>query len=220
MKCILNESNLPDIVHMYFDLELSTVDIAKKYNCSDQTIGRFLTKNGYMLRTINQSVKTETVKHKISKHTSKNWEDDNFRNNQISKRKGKPSGASGKTWRVTTGRIYEIKGEKNPMWQGGITKLSFAIKNLKEYKEWRENVFKRDNYTCQCCGRRSKVGDKVFLECHHLKPFSKILKDNNILNLEDALKYEELFDIDNGQTLCKKCHKNTDTYGVNAKYVS
>lgn len=53
-----------------------------------------------------------------------------------------------------------------------------------------------------------------------IKPFSKILKDNNILNLEDALKCEELFAIDNGQTLCKKCHKNTDTYGVNAKYVS
>lgn len=38
--------------------------------------------------------------------------------------------------------------------------------------------------------------------------------------LEDALKCVELFNINNGQALCKECHKNTDTYGVNAKYVS
>ena len=62
-------------------------------------------------------------------------------------------------------------------------------------------------------------GDKVFLECHHIKPFSIILSDNNITSINDALKCNELFDINNGQTLCKECHKKTDSYGVNLKRV-
>ena len=57
-----------------------------------------------------------------------------------------------------------------------------------EVKRWREAVFKRDNYTCQCC-RDSKGGN---LQAHHIKNF---------------LTYKHLrFDIDNGITLCQSCH--------------
>ena len=30
-----------------------------------------------------------------------------------------------------------------------------------------------------------------------------------------SITYSPFWDINNGQTLCKDCHKNTDTYGVN-----
>lgn len=61
-------------------------------------------------------------------------------------------------------------------------------------REWRIKVFKRDDYTCQGCGIR---GGR--LQAHHIKPYRE---------------YPELrHDIDNGQTLCIDCHKQTDTYG-------
>ena len=66
-------------------------------------------------------------------------------------------------------------------------------RDSQEYKEWRKAVFERDSYTCVEC---HEVGGR--LEAHHLKAWAD---------------YAELrFKIDNGVTLCKKCHELTDTY--------
>lgn len=63
-----------------------------------------------------------------------------------------------------------------------------AIRNSSDYCAWRASVYKRDFYTCQNCGA---VGGK--LNAHHIKPFAK---------------YPDLrLDINNGITLCDKCHK-------------
>jgi 5-methylcytosine-specific restriction endonuclease McrA len=56
-------------------------------------------------------------------------------------------------------------------------------------------VFERDNYKCIWCGD-SRGGN---LEADHIKPWSK---------------YPEFrYKVSNGRTLCKKCHKKTDTWG-------
>ncbi len=88
-----------------------------------------------------------------------------------------------------------LKGEKSYRWKGGITSLNEQIRKSLEYKLWRESVFKRDNYTCIWCGQWG--GE---LQADHIKPFADYL--------------ELRFAIDNGRTLCKKCHLTTNTWGA------
>lgn len=96
---------------------------------------------------------------------------------------------------VTRLKLSEAnKGVKSWRWKGGLTSINKAIRNGLEFKLWRESVFARDNWTCQDCKERG--GE---LHPHHIKPF--------------ALFPELRFAIDNGLTLCKECHKKTETYG-------
>lgn len=79
-------------------------------------------------------------------------------------------------------------GEKNPNWNGGVTKLNHKIRTSLEYKIWRRSVFERDNFTCVNCGQHGG-----YLNADHIKPYSK---------------FPELrFDLNNGRTLCVSCHK-------------
>lgn len=67
-------------------------------------------------------------------------------------------------------------------------KTNNNFRRTPEYRKWRNEVYKRDNYTCQICGQK---GGK--LNAHHIKLFSK---------------HKELrIDVKNGITLCEKCHK-------------
>ena len=100
------------------------------------------------------------------------------------------------------------KGEKNWNWKDGITPLRNQIYNSYKYRQWISDVLTRDNFTCQECG---EVGGK--LSAHHLKSFSIILQENQIETLEKALNCSELWNINNGLTLCQNCHEETDNYG-------
>lgn len=92
-----------------------------------------------------------------------------------------------------------LRGKNHPRWKGGITPINFKIRNSFEYKLWRKSVFERDNYTCIWCGTKSGNGKAIILHADHIKPFSL---------------YPELrFAIDNGRTLCKECHRKTETFG-------
>ena len=96
-------------------------------------------------------------------------------------------------WRKKVSEGMKKLKEKHHNWRGGVTKINERIRKSIEYKLWRESVFKRDNFTCVWCGQR---GGK--LNADHIKPF--------------ALYPELRFAIDNGRTLCRECHRKTDTY--------
>jgi hypothetical protein len=68
-----------------------------------------------------------------------------------------------------------------------------------EMEQWRFDILKRDNYTCQICYRHG--GN---LNVHHIRKWSE---------------YPELrFDINNGITLCVDCH--IETYNKEDKYIN
>lgn len=109
------------------------------------------------------------------------------------------------------------KGKESWAWKGGIYPLEKMIRALPEYTEWRISVFERDHYTCNYCIKRG-----VYLEAHHYKKsfseiFQEFLKEYDQFSpIEDketlvrlAMKYEPFWDVNNGETLCKRCHKET-----------
>lgn len=99
-----------------------------------------------------------------------------------------------------------IRGENHPFWKGGTgTKRHQEMRKI-EYILWRSAIFTRDNYTCQECGIKNGNGKNVYLEADHIKPWA----------LYPKLRYS----IDNGRTLCQRCHRNTDTWGVRRNYES
>lgn len=81
--------------------------------------------------------------------------------------------------------ILKIVGDKlfiKDFWKSSRDRSS------KEYVTWRMKVFERDKYTCQRC---FNIGGE--LEAHH-----------KVRWVDDVSKR---YEIDNGITLCKKCHK-------------
>jgi len=109
---------------------------------------------------------------------------------------------------------------KNPVnhwnYKNGRTDLRDRIRRLEEYSNWRTEIFKRDNYTCQECFVRGND-----LEAHHIKEFVIILSEflsiySQFSPIEDketlvrlAINYNDFWNIHNGKTLCKMCHNKT-----------
>jgi hypothetical protein len=105
-------------------------------------------------------------------------------------------------------------GKNNPNWKGGITILLIQIRNTERYKKWRYSVYLKDKFTCVECGEK-KIGNNLILDADHINPLAKMVFDNNIKTVEEALLCDEIFEVSNGRCLCRPCHKKTDTWGVN-----
>ena len=85
-------------------------------------------------------------------------------------------------------------GSKSSFWRGGVSDLKRLRREKIEYKEWRNKIFERDNYTCQICLRKGGI-----LNADHIRPI---------------VFYPELIhEVTNGRTLCVSCHRQTETYG-------
>lgn len=145
------------------------------------------------------------------------WKKEAFRSNQVARRKGQTPWNKGKRYRQRNPprRRPATTGSGNGMWKGGKTRYSLRIRRLPEYKRWRELVFKRDGYTCVHCGAKTGNGKRVHLHADHFYPFSRILDDYSITSVQEAIECPALWDVVNGRTLCRPCHRQTDTYGTN-----
>ena len=99
--------------------------------------------------------------------------------------------------------LSELNREENhPQWKGGVTPLMRRIRDCFKYREWRAKIFERDNFTCSVCGQRGgwKEAD------HYPQTFSDIYYSNNIQTIEQAILCQDFWVVDNGRTVCRKCH--------------
>lgn len=96
-----------------------------------------------------------------------------------------------------------IKGENHPNYNSNITdEERERNRKIPQYRQWREEVFKRDNYTCQITGD-NRGGNLV---AHHLNSFN--------------YDKEHRYDVDNGITITEEVHKlfhKLYGYGNNTK---
>lgn len=119
--------------------------------------------------------------------------------------------APNETWRKFCSLKCRGLGKRDinsPVYKGdnGRKRLRQRIMDMPEYKEWRFQVFKRDEFKCIWCGSSKNI------EGDHIKSFALLLRENEINSFEDARKCLNLWNISNGRTLCRKCHRTTDSY--------
>lgn len=82
----------------------------------------------------------------------------------------------------------ENKGENHPNYvNGGNESELNKLRKTDEWRLWREQIYTRDNFTCQICGDQ---GGR--LHPHHI--------------LKKSVYPDLIFAERNGITLCKSCH--------------
>lgn len=99
------------------------------------------------------------------------------------------------------GSIPHNKGKRDK------TDLQQSIRTSIKMIDWRKEIFKRDNYICRDCGIHGSE-----LNAHHIQGIAFLILEYNIKSLDDAEKCVSFWDINNGITLCLKCHNKTKKY--------
>ena len=89
-----------------------------------------------------------------------------------------------------------LRGAGNPAWRGGHK--GYYGPN---WRSQRRAARKRDNYTCQRCGKTTKEA-KRSLDVHHIIPFNQFES------------YEKANQLDNLVTLCHLCHQFVEWNGM------
>lgn len=165
----------------------SVLYLANQFGCSTSAISRRLKKLGIKARPFSTKGLQTRLGAVLSEETK-----EKIRKGHI----GKKLSPEHRAKVVKTLALYR-EGEKNPNWQGGLTKKhrkeNNRLRKTVTMRLWRQAVFERDGYRCVWCGRKDN------LHADHIQRFSV---------------FPELRDsISNGRTLCASCHRKTDTYG-------
>lgn len=195
------------LYELYIKKQLPTRECAKILECSQGIIIKRLKKFNILTRNLSESHKGNIPWNKGKKGEGMANYGKHF--SEVTKRKigEAKEGEKNPMWgkhpsRETRKKLSEChSGKKNSNWKNGITPLVNKIRNSFKYRQWRSDVFTRDDFTCQECDRRG-----IYLEAHHREAFADIMELNDIKTFEQAENCQELWNINNGITLCKDCH--------------
>jgi len=101
---------------------------------------------------------------------------------------------------LVVNRGKRIRGENHYRWKGGSSGLNISIRQMNENRKWIDAVKARDS-KCVLCQSTYQ------LESHHIVPLVELIKQLDIQSRDDARRNAtELWNIDNGITLCILCH--------------
>lgn len=142
IKDVLDKDTLYEL---YFIKHLTSIEIGKMFNVSDNTVISLIRKYGYKVPTRSELLNiyyTQKGGYEKVRKTQSTME------NRV-KSSCRQRGISVKDF------------------NGFAVSEEHLARNNTYYKEWVRKVFTRDNYTCQCCGNRG--GN---LNAHHLYNFS------------------------------------------------
>lgn len=95
----------------------------------------------------------------------------------------------------------KTRGKKSPLWRNGATERIRGLRATPEYREWRNTIIKRDKGICVSCGSTKDI------HVDHIIPFASLLEEARITGNKNGI-----FDIENGQVLCKECHIKTSSW--------
>ena len=103
--------------------------------------------------------------------------------------------------------IYELTPDE---------RFTYQLRQLDEYKKWHMDCLRKNWFECQICKSKEK------LEVHHKKSFRELVieflqkyKQFSLIEDKETLvrltfNYEPFWDIDNGITYCRKCHRSIE----------
>lgn len=96
-------------------------------------------------------------------------------------------------------RIYHIRkfGTEPELKHNTPTQQPLVLRELTE--DEKQQVLRRDNNTCQCCGKTHAPNRRVRLQIDHINPF----------------RFGGETTLDNSQTLCSVCHKDKGINEIN-----
>ena len=203
---------------LYLEKKLPIVKIAKKLDRDRGTISRRL--DDYKIPKRSRSEIAKNMFSKMSKKEKKAYtKAANKKSKELAK---KGNWGFQKTWKEErklmmkyinenvdkiiknrTNGMKGVTGKDHHNWNPDLTAEERTKKRRKLQRiNWRKNIFKRDNYTCQICG--DDTGGN--LVAHHIYSYMDYPKKRALL--------------ENGITLCENCHKEFHKkygYGENTK---
>lgn len=112
-----------------------------------------------------------------------------------------------------------MSGDKSYMWKGkrvGYKRFRDALSNTNLYRNWRNEVKKRDNNLCVNCGKNESQ-----MHVHHIYPLTQIIEDEG-WNMDRWLELynspdSRLWKVKNGVTLCEDCHYSLISFALQSK---
>lgn len=195
-----------ELQRLYVDEGLSSSDIAPLVGKSPRTVARWLNDIGVEIRGAPKFAELQDPKwvktHYVDKRMSSlkiakllgcspHVVTDALKRHGIKARprcqnKGKKFGPEFKA-KISKHMKGRFPGSKNPNWKGGYVDPTARERRGGKALKWRNAVKERDGYKCRECGATDR------LHAHHVKSWND---------------YPDLrFDVDNGLTLCVRCHQ-------------